>query len=150
MKYPIFCAPTSPGKPLAQRQEREDSCLEALCVSLGQKLCALLEILHGQEPPVIHRDIKPENIVLPPDGEVGPIDFGIARRYKDCQDTDTRHMGTRSTAAPEQYGCAQTDRRTDLYALGMTLIWALTGKYDPDVLHRQRFLPACEKRRKRP
>ena len=125
-----------PGETLAQRRERGEPCPEALCVSLGRKLCALLEVLHSQEPPVIHRDIKPENIVLLPDGEVGLIDFGIARQFKDGKDTDTRHMGTRSTAAPEQYGYAQTDRRTDLYALGMSLIWLLTGQYDREALTR--------------
>ena len=123
-----------PGESLAQRREREDNCPEALCVSLGQKLCALLAVLHSQEPPVIHRDIKPENIVLLPDGEVGLIDFGIARQFKDGKDTDTRRMGSRSTAAPEQYGYAQTDARTDLYALGMSLIWLVTGRYDRDAL----------------
>ena len=122
------------GETLAQRRGREDRCPEALCVSLGQKLCDLLTVLHSQEPPVIHRDIKPENIVLLPDGAVGLIDFGIARQFKDGKDTDTRHMGTRSTAAPEQYGYAQTDARTDLYALGMSLIWLVTGQYDRDAL----------------
>lgn len=134
-----------PGETLAQRREREDGCPEALCVSLGQKLCALLAVLHGQEPPVIHRDIKPENIILLPDGEVGLIDFGIARQFKDGKDTDTRRMGTRATAAPEQYGYAQTDRRTDLYALGMTLIWALTGHYDREELQEAEISPRLRK-----
>lgn len=124
------------GETLTQWREREGHCSEELCVSLGRKLCALLEILHSQRPPVIYRDIKPENIILLPDGGVGLIDFGIARQFKDGKDTDTRHMGTRSTAAPEQYGYAQTDQRTDLYALGMTLIWLLTGTYDRDSLAR--------------
>lgn len=123
-----------PGETLAQWREREGQCPEALCVSLGQKLCALLTILHRQEPPVIHRDIKPENIILLPDGNVGLIDFGIARQFKEGQDTDTRRMGTRTTAAPEQYGYAQTDQRTDIYALGMTLIWLVTETYDRDGL----------------
>lgn len=123
-----------PGETLARYRERTGGCTEALCVQLGQKLCALLETLHGQTPPVIHRDIKPENILLLPGGGVGLIDFGIARQYKSGQDTDTRRMGTRATAAPEQYGFAQTDRRTDLYALGMTLLWLLTGSYDREAL----------------
>lgn len=123
-----------PGETLRQYRERVGVCPEETCVRLGQKLCALLETLHGQEPPVIHRDIKPENIILLPDGGVGLIDFGIARLYKADQDTDTRRMGTRSTAAPEQYGYAQTDARTDLYALGMSLIWLVTGRYDRDTL----------------
>lgn len=130
-----------PGETLAQRREREDSCPEALCVSLGQKLCDLLAVLHSQEPPVIHRDIKPENIVLLPDGAVGLIDFGIARQFKDGKDTDTRRMGTRSTAAPEQYGYAQTDVRTDLYALGMSLIWLVTGQYDRETLSGAEISP---------
>ena len=124
------------GETLTQWREREERCPEAMCVSLGRKLCALLEALHSQRPPVIYRDIKPENIILLPDGGVGLIDFGIARQFKDGKDTDTRHMGTRSTAAPEQYGYAQTDQRTDLYGLGMTLIWLLTGTYDRDSLAR--------------
>lgn len=139
-----------PGETLAQFRERTGECPEETCVRLGRKLCALLEILHSQDPPVIHRDIKPENILLLPDGEAALIDFGIARQYKDDQDTDTRRMGTRVTAAPEQYGYAQTDRRTDLYALGMTLIWLATGKYDREGLSdgtelSPRFRRALEK-----
>lgn len=122
------------GENLTQWREREEGCPEGLCISLGRKLCALLEVLHSQQPPVIYRDIKPENILLLPDGGIGLIDFGIARQFKDGKDTDTRHMGTRATAAPEQYGYAQTDQRTDLYSLGMTLIWLLTGRYDRDSL----------------
>lgn len=123
-----------PGETLTHYREREGACPEAVCVSLGQQICRLLETLHSQEPPIIHRDIKPENILLLPDGSVGLIDFGIARQYKSGQDTDTRHMGTRSTAAPEQYGFAQTDHHTDLYALGMTLIWLSAGTYDREAL----------------
>lgn len=122
------------GETLTQWREREEGCPEGLCILLGRKLCALLEVLHSQQPPVIYRDIKPENILLLPDGGIGLIDFGIARQFKDGKDTDTRHMGTRATAAPEQYGYAQTDQRTDLYGLGMTLIWLLTGRYDRDSL----------------
>ncbi len=83
----------------------------------GVELCRLLDQLHRMEPPVIHRDIKPENILLSPEGKPCLIDFDIARSYKAGQDSDTTFMGTRRTAAPEQYGYAQTDGRTDLYAL---------------------------------
>ena len=86
------------------------------------------------DPPVIHRDIKPENIILSPEGKPCLIDFDIARSYKDGQDSDTTFMGTRRTAAPEQYGYAQTDGRTDLYALGVTLCWMLTGSYKLEAL----------------
>ena len=130
-----------PGETLTHYRDREGTCPEAVCVSLGRQICRLLETLHTQQPPIIHRDIKPENILLLPDGRVGLIDFGIARQYKSGQDTDTRRMGTRSTAAPEQYGFAQTDHRTDLYALGMTLIWLSTGTYERRLWPRHRICP---------
>lgn len=122
-----------PGQPLAEAWEPGDA---GRCVELGQKLCALLERLHGLEEPVIHRDIKPENIILTPEGEPGLIDFGIARTYKEGQGSDTIFMGTRNTAPPEQYGYAQTDRRADIYSLGMTLRWMLTGSYRPEAMER--------------
>ena len=130
-----------PGETLEQYRQRSGGCGAELCTEIGQKLCALLGTLHTLEPPIIHRDIKPENVILLPDGGVGLIDFGIARQYKPDQDQDTRRLGTRSTAAPEQYGYAQTDRRTDLYGLGMTLIWLLTGGYDREDLDRAAHVP---------
>ena len=56
------------------------------------------------------------------------IDFGIAREYKKEVSTDTVIMGTRGYAAPEQYGRHQTDERSDIYSLGVTLYHLLTGK----------------------
>lgn len=123
-----------PGETLAARRAREGGCSPALCREVGRQLCALLAVLHGLDPPVVHRDIKPENIILGDDGSVKLIDYGIARRYEPDKSGDTRFMGTEGTAAPEQYGFAQTDERTDLYALGMTLVWVLTGTYDRDAL----------------
>lgn len=130
-----------PGQTLAHYREREGDCTEQFCVRIGLELCTLLDTLHSQTPPVIHRDIKPENIILLDGGGIGLIDFGIARQYKSGKDTDTRRMGTRATAAPEQYGYAQTDRRTDLYALGMTLIWLVTGSYERDGLEQNTAIP---------
>ena len=135
-----------PGRTLSQDREGAGGCDPETCRRLGRQLCALLAILHNQDPPVIHRDIKPENILLLPDGGVGLIDFGIARQFKADRNTDTRQMGTRSTAAPEQYGFAQTDGRTDLYALGMTLIWLLTGSYSRESLAARQDLPPALRR----
>jgi len=118
------------GETLAQYRERSDGCSPERCGEIGRELCGLMEILHSQDPPVIHRDIKPENIILLEGGGLGLIDFGAARRYTPGQDTDTRYLGTCTTAAPEQYGYAQTDPRTDLYAAGATLLWLAAGTYD--------------------
>ena len=123
-----------PGQSLTRYLDRTGPCDEASCRQMGLKLLSLLDQLHRMDPPIIHRDIKPDNIIIGPDGDVGLIDFGIARQYKPHRDSDTRIMGSSVTAAPEQYGFAQTDERTDLYALGATLIWTLTGSYDRDSL----------------
>lgn len=123
-----------PGECLTRTLERKGPLGEDDCRRLALKLAALLERLHRMDPPIIHRDIKPDNIIVGPDGSVSLIDFGIARQYKPHRDSDTRIMGSSVTAPPEQYGFAQTDQRADLYALGTTLIWALTGSYDRDSL----------------
>ena len=83
-----------------------------------KELCAVLEFLHGKG--IIHRDIKPSNIILAEDGHIRLIDFDAARVLKDEAEQDTRLLGTRDYAAPEQYGFAQTDERTDIFALGVT------------------------------
>ena len=95
----------------------------------GRQLCAVLDYLHHQNPPIIYRDMKPSNVMLRPDGNVVLIDFGTARELKDCHMTeDTICLGTRGYAAPEQFGGrGQTDVRTDIYCLGATLYHLLTG-----------------------
>ena len=98
-------------------------------VEWALQLCDVLDYLHTRKPPIIYRDMKPENIMLKPDGNVKLIDFGIAREYKEHKTSDTVGLGTRGYAAPEQFGGkTQTDARTDIYCLGMTLHHLLTGK----------------------
>ncbi|MDE7247987.1 MAG: protein kinase, partial [Lachnospiraceae bacterium] len=80
---------------------------------------AVLEYLHGRG--IIHRDIKPSNLIMADDGHIRLIDFDAARMPKAEQEQDTHLLGTRGYAAPEQYGFAQTDERTDIYSLGITL-----------------------------
>lgn len=84
-----------------------------------QELCAVLEFLHGKG--IIHRDIKPSNILLTEECHVRLIDFDAARMPREGAEQDTRLLGTRGFAPPEQYGFAQTDERADIYALGVTL-----------------------------
>jgi hypothetical protein len=94
---------------------------------IALKLCDVLEYLHAQTPPVIHRDIKPQNIIYTADGNVRLIDFGISRKYNPVTANDTTCLGTKEYAPPEQFGFAQTDRRADIYALGVLMIFLLTG-----------------------
>lgn len=90
-----------------------------LYLQIVRKLCNVLEFLHGKG--IIHRDIKPSNILLTKEGKIYLIDFDAARMPREGLEQDTRLLGTRGFAPPEQYGFAQTDERTDIYALGVTL-----------------------------
>ena len=83
------------------------------------ELCDVLQFLHQHH--ILHRDIKPSNLLLGGDGHIRLIDFDAAREEKEQAEMDTRLLGTRGYAPPEQYGFAQTDERADIYALGVTV-----------------------------
>lgn len=99
---------------------------EELVIGWAKQLCDVLSYLHSQKPPIIYRDMKPANIMLKPEGNIKIIDFGIAREYKEQSLADTTVLGTKGYAPPEQYS-GQTDARSDIFALGMTMHHLLTG-----------------------
>ena len=99
---------------------------EELVIRWAKQLCDAFSYLHSQKPPIIYRDMKPANVMLKPEGNVKIIDFGIAREYKEQSLADTTVLGTKGYAPPEQYS-GQTDARSDIYALGMTMHHLLTG-----------------------
>ena len=90
------------------------------------QLCDILMYLHHQPTPIIFRDIKPSNMMIDEYDHVQLIDFGIARNYRQSQNSDTVQMGTLAFAAPEQFENMQTDRRTDIYSVGAVLFYLLT------------------------
>ncbi len=91
------------------------------------ELFEVLEHLHTLQPPIIHRDIKPANIMLE-NQRVKLIDFDIARNVIPEKNKDTQIMGSVGYAPPEQFGFAQTDQRSDVYALGMLIRELFTEK----------------------
>lgn len=99
-------------------------------LTIAKQLCEILGYIHTQSPPVIHRDIKPQNIILKPDGDIVLTDFEIARTFKPGAYSDTQYAGTLPYAPPEQYGYAQSTPQTDIYALGIVLIYLVTGSPD--------------------
>lgn len=99
---------------------------EEMVIGWAKQLCDALSYLHSQKPPIIYRDMKPANVMLKPEGNIKIIDFGIAREYKEQNLADTTVLGTKGYAPPEQYS-GQTDPRSDIFALGMTMHHLLTG-----------------------
>lgn len=100
---------------------------EYLVVNWAKQVAGVLDYLYHFSPIIIHRDIKPQLLVLHPSGKLYVTDFSIARVYNPSKPFDTMALGTVGYAAPEQYGNAQTDWRTDIFGLGMTLFHILTG-----------------------
>lgn len=114
------------GESLDKVLEVEGPQPEDLVIEWAKQLCDALSYLHSQKPPIIYRDMKPANIMLKPEGNIKIIDFGIAREYKEQSLADTTVLGTKGYAPPEQYS-GQTDARSDIFALGMTMHHLLTG-----------------------
>lgn len=100
---------------------------QELVIDWAKQVCDALGYLHSQKPPIIYRDMKPANIMLKLEGNIKIIDFGIAREYKEQNLADTKVLGTKGYASPEHYGNRQTDARSDIYTLGMTMHHLLTG-----------------------
>lgn len=118
------------GQTLKAYVDSHGAVSEKELIGISLDMCSILSYLHGQTPPVIHRDIKPENIIIAPDGSIRLVDFGIARTHRLDATSDTVAVGTRPYMAPEQFGGAQTDQRSDLYALGVVMIYLATLRHD--------------------
>ena len=93
-----------------------------------KQLCECLKVLHSQK--IIHRDIKPSNIILTENENVKLIDFSISRIEKEALEADTDFFGTKGYAPPEQYGFKQTDARSDIFSLGVTIQKILGENYN--------------------
>ncbi len=120
------------GETLEERINRGYSFGREEAFGIVRQVCEALACLHSQEPPIIHRDVKLSNIMISRGGVVKLIDYNAARIYEKGLKQDTRLIGTEAYAAPEQFGFAQTDARTDIYALGVVFNYLLTGVHIKD------------------
>lgn len=133
------------GRNLREIVDQRGPVPETEVLDWAEQLCNILDYLHSQSPPIIFRDLKPSNIMLTPQGQIKLIDFGIARHFRQGSTADTSAYGSHGFAPPEQYGQNQTDSRADIYALGATLHYLLTGidptpnpfNFDPPGQHSQ-------------
>lgn len=106
-------------------------------LSIGKQILNALSILH--EHNIVHRDVKPENIMVDRKGCVKLIDFDIARLFSEDKSRDTTVKGSKDYASPEQFGFMQSDCRTDIYALGVTLNELATGELPEKKICRGRL-----------
>jgi eukaryotic-like serine/threonine-protein kinase len=120
------------GTTLAERVRAQGPLDAAAVTRLVQEVAWALA--HAHQHRVIHRDIKPENILLERGtGRALVTDFGIARLAEATPPTGSgRVLGTARFMSPEQAAGATVDGRSDLYSLGVTAFYALTGRFPFD------------------
>jgi tRNA A-37 threonylcarbamoyl transferase component Bud32 len=106
--------------------------------------CQVLDgIDHAHELGIVHRDIKPANMMLTEKGTLKVLDFGIARLLGSARMTRAGNIiGTLEYMAPEQVRGQETDGRSDIYALGMMLYEALTGRLPFDTQNEFELMKA--------
>ena len=115
------------GRSLKQVLDEQGLLNEEQAYVFEVQLVDILVRLHQLESAIVHRDIKPSNIIIEKNGHVNLIDFNAARHVNADKNEDTRMLGTVYFAAPEQFGFGQSDERTDIYGLGATINYIMTG-----------------------
>lgn len=115
------------GRSLKQVLDEQGLLNEEQAYEIAVQLVDILVRLHQLEPAIVYRDIKPSNIIIEKNGHVNLIDFNAARHVNADKNEDTRMLGTVYFAAPEQFGFGQSDERTDIYGLGATINYIMTG-----------------------
>ncbi|OQY99834.1 MAG: hypothetical protein B6D41_00645, partial [Chloroflexi bacterium UTCFX4] len=115
------------GENLEQLIQKNGALAESTALTWMRPIFDAVKYLHANR--IVHRDIKPANIIITPQGNAMLVDFGIAKTMATGQLTRTgaRGMGTAGYAPPEQYS-GGTREASDVYALGATLYYMLTGR----------------------
>ena len=118
------------GENLRDLIKRKGVLHEELAVSYAKQMLTILDYLHRRQPPVVHRDFTPDNLIITASGSLTLVDFGAANDFVSAA-TGTL-VGKQSYMPIEQIR-GKAEPRSDLYALGCTLAFLLTGK-DPEPL----------------
>ncbi|MEH2451694.1 serine/threonine protein kinase [Nostoc sp.] len=126
-----------PAQTLEQYLQTGRTFTEAEVKQIAKALLEILIYLHGLYPPVIHRDIKPSNILLGERsgntvGQVYLVDFGSVQTVLGAETGTKTVVGTYGYMPQEQFG-GRTVPASDIYSLGATLIYLVTGTYPADL-----------------
>jgi serine/threonine-protein kinase len=124
------------GKNLRQLVQDEGCLSEDRVRDLAKQMCEILLYLHGHE--IIHRDFTPDNLILNADGTLKLIDFNVAQSMQ--VGTTGTIAGKHAYLPPEQFRGKAT-QQSDIYAMGATLFFLLTGK-DPEPISQSSPLKA--------
>lgn len=146
--YLYYVLPYTEGESLRERLTREGQLPLDEVLRLTRAVAGALQYAHDQG--VIHRDIKPDNILLEARSQRAIVtNFGIARVAEaGTMSAKGEVVGTAHYMSPEQAIGEAMDGRTDLYALGVTSFYALTGKLPfegpnlPALIHQHVTVPA--------
>ena len=128
------------GATLAHRHEQNGPLPLPQWQDIAERLLRAVGLLHRRQ--ILHRDIKPENLLLGDDGELRLLDFGLAYCPGLSQDLPWALPGTPSYIAPEAFRGEVPTPQQDLYAVGVTLYFLLTGHYpygEIEAFQRPRF-----------
>lgn len=102
---------------------------------IATQILSILVYLHELDPPVLHRDIKPSNLIWGKDEQIYLVDFGAVQDQAVLEGATFTVVGTYGYVPMEQFA-GRAVPASDLYALGATLIYLLTGTPPADLPYR--------------
>jgi serine/threonine-protein kinase len=121
----------------SKRKEFDGKIPLALLLPWLCQLCDVLDYLHSRQPQIIHRDLKPGNILLDENNRIRLIDFGIAKIAHPSEATHTLGRAiSQGFSSPEQIAGAGTDHRSDIFGLGATIYFLISGVHPPSLTER--------------
>lgn len=117
---------------------------QEVAVNWMKQICQVMIYLHNRKYPIFYRDMKPDNVMIQSDGNIKLLDFGISIVIKEKGQTIKNPLGTKGYAAPEQKRKGNVcDLRSDIYAMGKTMYYMLSG-INPNLVPEDKQRPIRE------